>query len=110
MDKNVLENIPGKGVRVMTAAGTLKLEDRHIYAESAAAAFAIKLPNVSEAIGSIISIYFIGSGTDSVTITDFSNESEDATTLEALDLNAVDDGVVLMSNGLKWLIICNDIS
>ncbi len=110
MDKTVLERIPGQGVKVMTESGTLTIADKHIYLDSSGGAFVVTLPNVSEAIGSIITFYIIGTGAFKVELVDSSDESEDKSAMEGLDLDIVNDGLVIFSNGLKWMILLNDIS
>lgn len=110
MDKAVLERLPGQGVKVLKAAATLTVGDKHIYLDSSAGAFVVTLPNVSEAIGSMISFYIIGTGSYKVELIDNSNESLDKSALELLDMDIVHDGLVIYSNGLKWMTLLNDIS
>jgi hypothetical protein len=72
-----------------------------------AADFAITLPNVSEAAGCLISIALVTLGDDEVVTVQDQDESYD---WSDLTLDALNDGVLLYSDGHKWWVICNDIA
>lgn len=71
-----------------------------VLADGTSGPIVLTLPNVSEAAGMIISIYAqTADATNTVTVQD-QNESEGWSDVV---LNADDEGLVLMSDGLKWV-------
>ena len=81
----------------ITSATTLGINDQTVRLDSSGGAFALTLPNVSEARGMFYSILIRTAG-NAVTVQD-QDESEDWTNL-TMDL--ADEKVVLYSDGMAW--------
>ena len=91
----------------VTAAKTLGVTEQCVRAVITTGAFTIKLPNVSEARGRWYSIRAAVSGGGAITLSDNATESEDWANKT---LDADGDGIFLVSDGKRWIVLESDIA
>ncbi len=86
-----------ENILMASAAATLRLDQRIVQADTSGGAFAITLPPVNEAIGMMFSFRVAVAG-NALTVQD-QNESEG---WADITLDAVNDRVVVYSDGVSW--------
>lgn len=89
----------------VSAAYSMAVTDQVVHVTNATT-FAITLPSVIEAAGKIYTILQV-SGTNVTTIQD-KDDSADWT--DITDMDAVNDSVVLYSDGYKWHVLLDDVA
>ena len=90
----------------IAAAATLTKFQTYVRVETADGAFTLTLPHVTDAAGVIICITKIDSSANACTLAD-DGGAEDWSNLT---IDAINDSVVLLSDGFKWHTLSNEIA
>lgn len=106
--QKVLDNLHGGKIAFLSESATLTVNQRVVEVDSSGGAVTITLPNVGEAAGKSFSIHAPNGLTNAVTVTDGAGGSK----LFGGDyaLNANNDAIMLLSDGVKWWAIANEIA
>ena len=110
LDRNSLENRDRANVLFPTATATMTVLDQVVRGSTTGAAFTLTLPFVSEAIGKTFTIVLVSGAANRMTLSVPGNDAENTSTIEALDMNANGDRIVIYSDGFSWCLIENAIT
>jgi len=93
----------------VTEAVTLTPRDQvvHVITEANQADFSVTLAPVAECAGLFVSVALVTLGDNEVVTLQDQDDSYD---WADLTLDALNDGVLLHCDGIKWWVICNDIA
>jgi hypothetical protein len=96
-----------ENVLIVTAATTLRRDQRIVRASSSTAAYAVTLPNVSEAAGDVFTLIMDASaGGFAVTIQD----QDESMFWEDIALNQAGDYAVIFSDGRSWRVLASNLN
>ena len=99
----------GKDYKYLAANGVLSPKDQFVLIDVSGGAITLTLPPLLECVGMIYCLQIIAGAANCVLAVP-GNEADNYAAIEALDMDAVGDHLVLLATPRKWAILSNGIA